>query len=780
MSGLRLLWRVLRGGGAAGLLRQLLMIAGICVGVLVLAFIASMPGTLDERAATSSARMPLSTAGRADANTNANTNTDADGRKFSYSLVQSSWGGQRFTRVLIADAAPDSPLPPGLSRLPKPGEAILSPAAERAAADRAFAALVPGRRIGQVRPAGLLGPDDLYAYIGVTSDRLGDRAEARGWGGLSADVAVRDRFSLVPYELALIVVAPGVIYLNVCARLSAATRRRRYAALRLVGMDPRRVLRLAAGESAVAGALGTLSGLALYGVVNRWVGPSGVIGFSWYAASSRLTVPLAVAAFVLVTVASGAIGAKNTAKALARPVEARFDGADRRAGWWHALPFALGIGLIGFPVVSDALADGPPRGPASGTQGVLLIAGILLASVGVLFAVRPLLGAAARWIGGGRGPLAVRLAARRVEHESAGLTWHLSGLVLLVLVACVGAGVLHQNEVASSLRTGPMTVGVEAREAAPADRAGLWKLPADHRWAWQSSVHPQEAPATEPQTAQDWVRAFGATVVTADCATVREQTGRPLPECADGHVYRIAQQGELTLPQGLELKFRTGTGAEAEDKSSALTTLKASGPTLDLGRAAAFVSGPALLSTGPVPALGITEDTRIQFRIDGSLAAADEFASALAKVAPAATARAGDLDLDGLEDYRVHRGTIDSGVWIAFLLGASAFLISAIGRASERRRDVTALVVLGVPVRTLRAVQWLQLLAPLSLVLALALLTGALAGNAVLLLQGASAGWYGGTLTAAGPAVLIAVLSAAVVGAFVTGLRPRPEDLHRA
>ncbi|MGA5068079.1 FtsX-like permease family protein [Streptomyces exfoliatus] len=760
MSDARLLARVLRGGGAAGLIRLALMVAGIAMGVVVVVLLATMPAALGKRAEISSARVPLPTTAQA----------GVSGSQFTYQLLPGSWGGERFTRIMVALDADGAELPPGVSTLPRPGQVVISPAAHAKAEDDAsFAKLVPGVPVGEIGPAGLLGPDELYAYVGVPTDQIAEARIARGWGGMNADVGVRERFSQVPLELALITAAPAIIYLNVCARLSAVTRTRRYAALRLVGMSRRQVLRLAALESATAGFLGALLGLALYSVANRYVGPSGTVGFSWYADASRMSAPIAVVTVAVVTLAAGFIGSKNTSKALAKPLQARFEGADKLARWWHALPFALGVGLIAYPVVTAG--SSAPRGTAVAAEGVLLILGVVLASVGLLFALRPVLAGLAQWVGGARIPLAARLAARKVEYESQGLTWHLSGLVLLVLVACIGAGVLRQVELASSPVTGPTAVAVVAREVPASTREQLLSLPAATRWSWQQSVVPEQPPGAPPQTVEDEVRAFGAKLISADCVTVRRLTGEALPDCRNGAHYRVAAGPQQPIPSGMPIEFR--------DRKGAVTRVTAPEPLLKLTTASTFAAGPTLLDTTPRPALGVTADTRLWYQLPSDIAVIDRFASELAAVAPAALLRAGDLDLDGLEDFRVHRGTVDTGITIAFLLGLTAFLVSAIGRSLERRKDITALVVVGVPGRTLRAVQWLQLLTPLCLALGLAALTGVLAGNAVLLLQGRQDGWYTGTLDAAGPLVLTALACAAVMGAFTVGARPRTEDLRR-
>ncbi|WP_344750563.1 hypothetical protein, partial [Micromonospora olivasterospora] len=114
-----------------------------------------------------------------------------------------------------------------------------------------------------------------------------------------------------------------------------------------------------------------------------------------------------------------------------------------------------------------------------------------------------------------------------------------------------------------------------------------------------------------------------------------------------------------------------------------------------------------------------------------------------------------------------------------FLLGIGAFLISSVVRVVDRRRDVVALVVVGARRRTLRLVQLAQTLGPLSIALTVSMVVGHLGGNALLRLQGKQVGWYDGTLQAAWPMVLVAVLAACAVGVIVVGLRPKTEDLRR-
>ncbi|WP_433531324.1 FtsX-like permease family protein [Micromonospora sp. CA-263727] len=763
MSQLRLMFRLVRGGGVSGLVRLALMVCGIAAGVVVMVFVATMPSLLAKRGETTSARQALPVL---DGET-------AAPAAFEFEVTQGSWRGVRFTRILLTSVRAGASTPPGVERLPLVGEVLLSPGAARLAAqEEDFARLVPGREVGRIGPEGLIGPDEIFAYVGISRDLLGNPIPGRGWGGAGFDLEMQRRFSNVPWQLSLILVGPMVIYLNVCARLSAATRTRRYAALRLVGASRRQVLRLAALESGLAGLAGALLGLAGYAAANEVIGPSGVVGFTWYPTSSRLSWPMIVGVTAVVVSIAGIVGSLNTSRALSRPLHARFDVSESSVRWWYAAPFVLGLGLLVYPLL--ALFDGSRRPGSSDSLGsALILGGVVLVSVGLLLALRPILIGFARRVAESPAPVTARIAARRIEHEAGGLTWHLAGLCLLVLVAGIGASVLRQTELSASPGPDRLTLHLYGNTLTASALGQLHELPAEARWTTQRSiVDPPEAGAN-PQTPEEYLRVVGATMVTADCATLRLLTSVPLNDCRDGHRYRLRTPHggeEGILPVEVPLRFQTGDGREA--------TVTAPADVLDVPVTSTLPWEMGLVITDDRPD-DVSSDSILYFLLPPGIVAMDRFASRLAETAPASTVNVHGLDLSGLEAYRVHRGTIDVGIVVAFFLGITAFFVSTLARSIERRREVASLVVVGMRATGLRAVQRWQVLAPLSIALGLALLTSHVAGNSLLRVQGEQFGWYWGTVELAAPVVGVALLCAAVVASVVVGIRPRSEDLRR-
>lgn len=753
---LRLALRLIRGGGASGSVRLALMAVGFGLGAVVVLLLTALPGVLRERGDVTAVRHPIATESSASFRSNFNFG---------------SWRGTRFTRLLIADVAPDAPLPPGVVALPRPGETVLSPAAARLARqDANFAALVAGRPVGRIHDSGLLGPDELYAYVGVTPDEMPSGSPSRGWGGLSTDEEMRNQFSAVPLQLLLIVSAPAVLYFGVCSRLSAASRRRRYAALRLVGMTRRRVLRLAALEAAVTGMVGGMLGLGGYTALNRLIGPSGVLGFTWYPRASAFSLAGGVAMALAFGLLSGVVGGVSSARALFRPVESRFDAADRPPRWWQVTPLVFGLGLVVYPLLLDERAPGQAMDQ---TSGILLLLGVVLSALGLLISLRTVLVSAARGVAGSRASLALRLAARRVEHESAGMSRHLAGLCTLVLVATVGAGVLRQTELSATPVAERLIVKVNGQDVPVAGREKTAALPAQGHWVEQRSITSPPPLGALPSTVEDFVRFQGVELVVATCDSLRRNTRQPLDECRDGSTYRIQRNGPsaMALPPGLDVTF--------QDAQKRQVTIKVPERTMDLGAGEGLPVGMAILVTSDSSPLGLTEESFLFYQLSSEVAAVDRFVTRIGVVAPAATLSVFGLDLPALEIYRVHRGVIGMGLLLAFLLSIAAFLISSVVRVMDRRRDVVSLVVVGAPRRTLRLIQLAQTLGPLSIALTVAMLVGHLGGNALLRLQGKQVGWYGGTLQAAWPMVLVALLAGCAVGLIVVGLHPRTEDLRR-
>ena len=240
--------------------------------------------------------------------------------------------------------------------------------------------------------------------------------------------------------LALMLV-PVLVFLGMCARISAAQRDRRLAGVRLAGATPGQIRLLAAAETALPAALGAALGLLVVLVgkallERRYLSTEAGLGL---ARALPTDVPLPPVRSLLVLLAVPALCAASAVLALRR-VQATPLGVTRRA---QPAPRAGGFAalLIGLVLVAGA--------PLTGDAILLVLApGAVLTMLGLT--------AAGSWLTARAGTLAARrarrpallLAGRRLQADPRAQGRALSGIVLAVLVAS-GAAVLR----ASTLRS---------------------------------------------------------------------------------------------------------------------------------------------------------------------------------------------------------------------------------------------------------------------------------------------------------------------------------------
>ncbi|GII24095.1 FtsX-like permease family protein [Planosporangium mesophilum] len=761
---LRLTFRLLRGGGVAGFVRMILVVVGIAVGIVAGTLVAVMPGVLQSRADVMNARMPRQPVEHGRANFVFSTSTDV-------------WDGQRLGRTFLADVGPAAVPAPGVARLPGPGELVVSPAlAARLSREPSLASLVPGRVIGTIRPAGLLGPDELFAYVGVPRTGMADAHPGAAFGTRD-NLALAKQQTGLTQSLALLVLPPVVIYLMVCGRLAAATRLRRYAALRLIGMRRGLVLRIAFLESAFSGLIGGLIGILLFRLAHPALATSGILGFSWYPDKTGFGPPFIAFLTVVVGVVSGFVGAAGLRRSLSRPIEARRDTGEARPRVWLLLPLAFGLGLTTYLLFSLQPVAGVRHQAMPGAMMWVAIGSVVITVIGVLVGLKPIIAGVARMMRKPSFPLSVRMAGARLALQ-AGVTLRLLiGLALLVLVAGVSAGVLRDLELRSSPRGGSYSVDIDGNSAPdPAVRQKIYDLPSRFRWTVQTSLLPTTGVAGGSGVV-DQARASGYRLVTMSCAGLRNLFRQPFPECRDGRWFRMASQAVANTPyevaEGAQFDFDRGDG-----KPQSVTVPGQRIVVPDDSPFPVQAYG-GLFYAHDGPAWSWTKDSYSGFLIDPDPRVLSDFKVRVAALSPATQVRVWGEDLDLLELARNQRGVIDFGVLVGFLVSILAFGIATVDNAVERRRDVAVLLVVGMRRRLIRLTQILQLLAALVVVLLVAAVAGYLAGNVALRLNDIGRGWYGGTVDAMVPFLGVSVLVALCAGSFVAVRRLASEDLKR-
>jgi hypothetical protein len=233
--------------------------------------------------------------------------------------------GQTIGEVYVAAAGPHAPVPPGIPRLPAPGQFYASPALSALLHSVPAAQLgdrFPGRQAGLIGPSALPAPNSLLIVIGVPASQLKHAPYAGrvtsiqtatpstcGTGcqyGVGIDA---NGIDLILAVVAGALLFPVLILIGTATRLGAARREQRFAAIRLTGGTPGQVALLSAAESVVAAATGTAGGFGLFFGLRDPLAAVPFTGAPFFPSDLTLTLAgvLAVAIGIPVAAASAAL-----------------------------------------------------------------------------------------------------------------------------------------------------------------------------------------------------------------------------------------------------------------------------------------------------------------------------------------------------------------------------------------------------------------------------------------------------------------------------------------
>ncbi|MEU1512044.1 ABC transporter permease [Streptomyces sp. NPDC005811] len=758
LLGLRLLF----GSGRGNRIRFFLMAVGGSIGVCCLALVLTVPAILDAHDARAAARQPV---------------TSAKGPADGTLVLQrdDSYGSQSFTRVFVAKGTGGArSVPPGLSDLPSPGEVFVSPRVHELLREApAVKGLLPGREAGVIGPAGLAHPDELYAYVGTERAKIADDGRTlKDFGYRYAPFPAVDSSTLtdVRFALATLVLLPLAIFLSVCARLSAASRMRRLAALRLLGLSVRGTQRVNAAETVVAALLGAVLGLGEYWVLNQVMSRAGLPGLRWYPDDGALSTTTVAICLIGCPALAWFVGRKSARDATANPLAVRRTAVPRPPTKWVGLLLLSGLGIVcGF------CATGLVGRPASslGLNAVLVVVGVVLTGVGLVLTLPLLSYALASRVARNTQSLTLNLAMRRNEAEPGSTMRVVTGLVLLVYAASLAQGVLIQLEQVTRPYGPVQEYSLPLSKLSAQQQLDLAKAPgvSAHTMLMNSWLDLDDpAPGTF---------ASSATALVATCAQLEELTVRT-EGCVDGKVLRLV---DLNSSVGSELKpgtsfpfrFRTETKHD-ENRNIVMPAERV----VYRGYEASAVGGAVLLvppSALPADArprdaslvlVGSSDPGKVRAVLDG-----------IAAVAPIAEIELVGLNVQGLEQISVVETLLALGMIMGLVIGVAAFLVSVTDRAVERRAQVTAVTLIGARARTMRAVQCAQVVLPLSLGLVLALVTGKLAESSYLITGGGAVRWDVEGIPLLTLAATGVVVAAAVGSLPLVGRRIDPELIRR-
>ncbi|MET8407234.1 FtsX-like permease family protein [Streptomyces sp. NPDC005195] len=753
--------RLLLGSGRGNRARFALMVAGGSLGVCCLAMVLTIPGILESQDARIAARqsvVPRDFSGRA----------IRDGFPLTTDRTD-PYGAAPLTRVFIARGTREIEPPPGLVALPRDGQVFASPALHRLLrAEPALAQRFPGKEAGLIGAEGLARPDELVAYVGVSRSVLSDGYPVKQWGtGYAPNPTVQPAtLDILRFTMAGVVLLPLTVFLSVCARLSAAERTRRLAALRLLGLSRKGTQRVNAAETVAAACLGAVLGLVEYEAVNRLVSWIGLPGLRMYPSDGRLSATTVVVCLVGCPALAWFVGRASARKAAASPLAVRRGAVEKPPSKWGFVPLAAGVGVMAGYCVAGARGYVPTSTALSST---LVLSAIGLVGVGLVLSLPALSGFLARRVARTAESLPLGLAMRRSETEPGGVLRVATGLVLLVFVAPLAQGVLIELNQASRNTSSVQRYDIMLEKTGRSQQRALESLPALRTYfALLTSAY--DADESMPGTA--------ATAVVATCAQLRRMV-RSVDGCVDGRPLWLrdpAQMGE-GLEAGDSFHFLLGDEHHTRDLKLTVPDQKVRfhnpvGSQM-LGGEAILLPPSMLprdvrLAKATLVLVSDSDDATVRRVLDGIGAAAPT-----AQVVPQA------IDVTALQQGAVVKTLLTVGMILGLVIGVAAYLVAATDRAVERRPQVTALTLLGARTRTLRAAQVAQVVLPLVVGLVPALVVGKMAESSYLVIGGGPVLWDGAGV----PVLLVCALGVVVVAAVgalpLVGRRIDPELIRR-
>ncbi|WP_216215635.1 FtsX-like permease family protein [Amycolatopsis aidingensis] len=616
--------------------------------------------------------------------------------------------GEDYLELLaVAPTGPAAPVPPGLERLPGPGELVVSPeVANRLATPEgdSIRARLPGTVVGQIGKPGLVDPGDLLVYQGFTpaelEEQLGEATPEEVYGfGVPSDAGEMSATTLLLVApAAAVLLMPLLIFVTTASRMGAAQRDRRLAGLRLLGLDAKQVRRVAAAESLLGAMLGLVAGIGLFLALRPLIGSLELFGMRFFAADF---VPNPVlGALVLLLVPALAVGAAlfGLRRTIVEPLGVVRQGrTTRRRMWWRWL-------LTGAGAVTLACTLFIPLSSRGSLAAFLLVGGTVLLLFGIVSVlpwaveklVRALRGGSPSW----------QFAVRRLQLDSGTPSRVVSGLVVVlagtILIQGLLASVGSAEEIPArplAQNPGPVRVQVE-QDDLPEVRTRLAEVAevTGTRLIRQATVG--ESPG----------QGSAATVEIGDCAALAARA--TLGPCSDGDVFYVPYPEQYDYRPGPPPRNVMFLG---QDERGSAAEWSIPGPIREIAprHAEKYLGGTVLATPGALGDTPMPADARLMLYVGGTGTIpelADQVALALRPLGLRTDiSYARSTSFSQVENERIanFRAALLTASLFVLVVAALSLLMLAVEQITERRRALAALSAAGVPLSVLgRASLW--------------------------------------------------------------------------
>ncbi|WP_181773917.1 ABC transporter permease [Amycolatopsis pittospori] len=590
-------------------------------------------------------------------------------------------GDLEITRVDIAQTgnSPMLSLPPGIPKLPGPGEAIVSPALGKLIQSTPQNQLGDrfGKLVDALGPESLMYPEQLVAVVGHTPESMPQSAQAAD-GFPNKEAKPDPLLELLAWVGVIVLLVPSLVLVASSARLTAARRELRMAALRLAGATPGQVTKIVAAETALSAVVGALLGIlvapALQGLSTfvSWGGGT------WQASDFSLSVGSTIAVAVVIPLLVVLAGVLGIRRVLKTPLFAASAHARKPLHWWRLLAVPVAGAFFLFAVSQDEASMG-------------MVMGGLFLLVGSAAIIGP-------WVTSAVGGTFVRiwrkpaslLAGRRLRDDPKGAYRATAGVVLAVFTGSMALTLLPSFESMAgggrSFKDNVLYANADAthvQQMVDQTNASLAKQGVPDKAVAIGTVYLASGEMRSDGT-QSLQRAFVATCEDASklmrvnlAGSCRPEPGIYSTYTLDPSKYRVTPEyDQAGLPLGANVPVNVYRESE-KDTSSVI------------------VVDPAL-----VPA-GITSKY-LDVVVPTTPANAEVVRTALVEAAPGEEVGSRGLHMisqqQELADLR--RVTVIGLIAAGVLAGCSAAVATA-GSVMDRRRTFGALIAAGTPVRVL-------------------------------------------------------------------------------
>jgi hypothetical protein len=441
--GLRLTLR----GGRESIVRLIVMALAVAVGVtMLLATLATINalGKQNERGAWLATSAQIAR-GHSHVGQAINGTSSYKVDPLWWFVGANQYENQVIVQVDVASTGTHSLVPPGIPRLPGPGQFYASPALTallRTTPASQLGNRFRGTEIGSVGPSALPSPKDLIIIIGQRASTL---AKVPGAGEVTSfatssnhggpDTLGTTGLQVVLAILALVLLFPVLVFIGTATRLSAARREQRFAAMRLSGATLRQVAQISAVEAVVAALMGVAIGFCVFFLIRP------ALVHVPFAGEPLEAGDLSIGLLDVLTAAVGVpIAAALVARVALRRVRISPLGVSRRVTpqpprFYRIIPLLVGIAELGF-----FAAVGHPTSSGSQIQAYLL--GFFLIMIGLVLAGPWLTMAGSKIMAKRTRRVPLLLAGRRLSDNPRGAFRAISGLILAIFVTSVSVGVI--------------------------------------------------------------------------------------------------------------------------------------------------------------------------------------------------------------------------------------------------------------------------------------------------------------------------------------------------